>query len=198
MPGIPKLDERLSLDAFLAMPEIDERPYLEYIDGRVVPKVSPQRKHSGLAGGFQRSLDDFALPRGLGQSFADLRCTFGGRSIVPDVVFHLEANIEVDAEGNFIDDVRVAPDIHIEIISPKQGVADAADKIAHSLAHGGALGWLVHPYRRTIDEYRPGLPPRRLAEDEALDGHPVLPGFRLPVADVWDWMKRRRRPGGEG
>lgn len=197
-PALPKTRDALSLAEFLARPEIDERPYLEYIDGRVVPKVSPQRKHSGLTSGFQRSLDDFAIPRGLGQSFAELRCTFAGRSIVPDVVFHLEAHIDVDEDGEFLDDVRVPPDIHIEIISPRQGVADAQEKLAHSVAHGCALGWLVHPYRRTIDEFRPGLAPRRLADGADLDGAPVLPGFRLPVADVWGWMRRPPRGGARG
>ena len=34
----------LTLDDFLKMPEIDERPYLEYRPGRIEAKMSPQRK----------------------------------------------------------------------------------------------------------------------------------------------------------
>ena len=36
----------LTLDEFLRLPGIDERPYKEYIDGRVETKMSPRKKHS--------------------------------------------------------------------------------------------------------------------------------------------------------
>lgn len=41
MPGTPKTDDRLSLGTFLELSGIDERSYLEYLGGRVIPKVSP-------------------------------------------------------------------------------------------------------------------------------------------------------------
>ena len=193
MTTAPVTLEGLSLEGFLERPEIDRHPYLEYIDGRIIPKVSPSFKHSALTGGFLDALNGFAGPRGIGGAFPELRCTFDGRSIVPDVVFLLEAHIEVDQDGEVIDLVLTPPDIHVEILSPKQGVAEADAKLRHSTSHGCAFGWLVHPYRRTIDVYRPGAEPFRLGIEGILEGDPVLPGFRLPLAEVFGWL--RRRPG---
>jgi hypothetical protein len=44
-----RVAKTMSLEEFLRLPQIDEHPYLEYIDGRIEAKVSPQKKH-GLLG----------------------------------------------------------------------------------------------------------------------------------------------------
>ena len=155
----PRVREGLTLEEFLRRPDIDEHPYLEYIDGRIGAKVSPKKKHSRLATRLSRHLDQFAEPAGLGSAFVELRCTFAGRSIVPDVVFLLDEHIFTDEAGEIVDETPLPPDIHIEIISPKKGMRQADEKLLHATAHGCPLGWLIHPYRKTIDVYRPGRPP---------------------------------------
>ena len=188
MATAPELIEDLSLDAFLERPEIDRHPYLEYIDGKVIAKVSPQFWHSALTKHFVSALD--AAAGDLGEAFPGLRCTYANRSIVPDVVFLLKANIGIDYAGKLVDQLMIPPDLHVEIISPKQGVTEADEKLRHSTNHGCVLGWLVHPYRKTIEVYRPGSAPVRLGLDGLLEGDPVLPGFRLPVAEVFEWLRR--------
>ena len=195
MATAPETIAGLSLEDFLERPEIDEHPYLEYVDGKVIPKVSPQYQHSRLTMHFLETLNAAAGDRG--EAVPELRCTYAGRSIVPDVVFLLEEHIGYDEGGEVVNVVAIPPDLHIEIISPKQGVTEADEKLRHSTAHGCALGWLVHPYRRTIDVYRPGTEPVCLGLEGVLEGEPVLPGFRLPVAEVFGWLKRRRG-GGRG
>ena len=196
MATAPETIAGLSLEDFLERPEIDEHPYLEYVDGKVIAKVSPKLRHSTIQMQLGTTLNDFAIPRGLGQIFPELRCTYAGRSIVPDLVLLLEEHIKVDDNEEIIDDIAIPPDLHVEIISPKQGVTEADEKLRHSTTHGCVLGWLVHPYRRTIDVYRPGTEPVCLGLEGVLEGEPVLPGFRLPVAEVFGWLKRRRGRGG--
>ena len=53
------------------------------------------------------------------------------------------------------------------------------------LSFGALLVWVAHPNRRTVDVYRPGAPVITLTEDDTLDGDPVLPGFILPVRQVF-------------
>jgi Uma2 family endonuclease len=190
MASRTRIREGMTLEEFLKLPE--DEPYLEFIDGRIEAKVSPQKKHSLFTLRFLERLNRWAEPADLGLAFPELRCTFAGRSIIPDVVFLLMEHIEYDAEGKIVDETRRPPDIHIEIISPDQGMKKAREKLVHSTSHGSALGWLIHPYRETIDVYRPGKPAERMAPDGILEGEPVLPGFRLPVAEVFGWLKRRR------
>ena len=54
--------------------------------------------------------------------------------------------------------LRKYPDIHVEIISPDQTVRDSREKLEHATAHGCPLGWLIHPEKKMVDVYRPGLP----------------------------------------
>jgi Uma2 family endonuclease len=79
--------------------------------------------------------------------------------------------------------------MHVEIISPEQTVKTSHEKLVHSTSHGCPLGWLIHPYRQTVDVYRPGQPVERRGMDEVLEGDPVLPGYVLPVAEVFGWLK---------
>ena len=93
MATAPVLREVLTLDSFLERPEIDRHPSLEYIDGRIIPKVSPQYQHSRLTKHFVNALDEAAGDGG--EAVPELRCTYAGRSIVPDVVFLLDEHHRV-------------------------------------------------------------------------------------------------------
>ena len=178
-----------TLEEFLRMPGIDDEPYLEFINGKIEAKVSPQKKHSLLQGEFHDAFNRFARPKRLGRAFIELRCTFAGRSILPDVTFLLKENILLDDQGEPIDETPVPPDIHVEIISPDKKVKKSLDKLVHSTSNGCSLGILVHPYRKTVDVVRPGLPPLRLPHDGAISGEPVLQGFSLAVGEVFGWLK---------
>jgi Uma2 family endonuclease len=196
MASPAQVRKSLTLEEFLKLPE--QKPVLEYIDGQVKAKAVPQKKHSVITRRLADRIDQFAVPAGLGMSFVELRCTFVGRSIVPDVVFLLEEHIATDEQGEPVNETPIPPDIHVEIISPDQSVTSSHEKLVHSTSNGCPLGWLIHPERKTIDAYRPGRPPERLADDGVLDGDPVLPGFRVPVAEVFGWLVLRRPGGGAG
>jgi Uma2 family endonuclease len=186
MASRTRIRQKMTLEEFLKLPE--DKPYLEYIDGRIEAKVSPQKKHSLLTTCFVEHLNRWARPARLGWAFPELRCTFAGRSIIPDVVFLLREHIEIDERGRAVDVTPWPPDIHIEIISPEQGMKKSQGKLIHSTSNGCSLGWLIHPYRETIDVYRPGSAAERLAADGVLEGDPVLPGFRLPATEVFGWL----------
>ena len=194
-----KTGQTLTLEEFLRSPRINQKPYQEYIDGRIEVKVAAQKKHCAIQSKLTQAFDRFAEPEKIGQAFPELRCTFAGRSILPDVVFLLDLHIETDLNGFYVDETFLPPDIHVEIRSPGQSVKKTKQKLEHSVASGCALGWYIDPERETIDVYRPGADPERLSPDGFLDGAPVLPGFRLAVADVFGWLRyrpaRQNNPG---
>lgn len=188
MASAPRMARGISLEDFLRRPEIDDSPVLEYIDGRVEAKPLPQTQHTVITDELKNALNLVARPRGLGRAFGELRCTFGGRSIVPDILFLLAEHIERDIKGRYRNEILVAPDIHVEILSPGQTDAEAIEKLSFSARHGCPLGWLIDPQRETVRVRRPGRRLRQLAADGFLEGEPVLPGFRLPVAQVFRWL----------
>lgn len=185
----------MTLERFLRRRDIDESPSAEFFQGRAVRKVAPQLQHCALSAEFVQRINQYARPVRLGLAFIELRCTFAGQSVVPDVVYLRDASIEVDERGQFVDETLRPPDIHVEILSPKQSPRRSHEKILFSIEHGCGLGLLIAPKARTIDVYRPSHDPERLADDGAIVGDPVLPGFGLPVAEVFGWLVYRRPTG---
>ncbi len=191
MASATHVGKAITLEEFLRMPEIDEHPYQEYIDGRMEAKGMPQMKHSALRKRLIEHVDGFAQRENSGESFPELRCTFAGHSIIPDVVFLREEHIEYDEDGELINQIVRPPDIHIEIVSPDQSVRKCREKLIFSTTNGCLLGWLIDPELRTVQVFRAGQPPTQVTADGVLEGEPVLLGYRLPVSELFGWLKRK-------
>ena len=177
MASPARVDKMITLEEFLRMPEIDEHPYLEYIDGRIEAKVSPQKKHGLLEKRLYDAHRRLRQAPDLGETFPELRCTFAGRSIIPDVVFLLDEHIETDEDGVVLDPTLRPPDLHIEIVSPDQSVRKCREKLVFSTANGCPLGWLIDPNRMDGPGLSSGSPPEASYPAEGvLEGDPVLPG----------------------
>jgi Uma2 family endonuclease len=186
------LSKTITLEVFLRMPEIDEQPYPEFADGNVEAKVPPQKKHSMLAKRLMNQIDAQAEPRRVGQTFPELRCTFAGRSMIPDVAFLHDEHIETDERGEILDPTLRPPDIHIEIVSPDRPVGKCREKLVFSTVNGCPLGWLIDPGRGSVSIFRPGRRAVRLSADGAFEGDPGLLGYRLPIAELFGWLTVRR------
>jgi hypothetical protein len=59
------------------------------------------------------------------------------------------------------------------------------EKIAQWLEAGTLLVFVVNPRRQTIKVYRPGHDPRELGITDTLDGGEVVPGWTMPVREVF-------------
>jgi Uma2 family endonuclease len=80
----------------------------------------------------------------------------------------------------------LCPDFVIELRSPSDRVEDLRAKMDEYIANGARLGWLIDPLTRTVTVYRPGAAPLVLSDPIAVAAEPVLPGFTLNLADIWD------------
>lgn len=80
----------------------------------------------------------------------------------------------------------LCPDFVIELRSPSDRPEDLRAKMAEYIANGARLGWLIDPLTRTVTVYRPGMAPTVLSDPPTVAADPVLPGFTLNLADVWD------------
>lgn len=79
----------------------------------------------------------------------------------------------------------LAPDVAVEIVSPSDRMPAVPRKVAAYLEHGTPLVFVVEPRRRTVTAHRADGSVRVYREGDEIDGGDVLPGFRLPVADVF-------------
>jgi Uma2 family endonuclease len=145
--------KNLTLESFLALPET--KPASEYIDGEIVQKPMPQGKHSLLRMKLLTFINSALMESKIAIAFPELRCTFGGRSIVPDVVVLKNENIPKDEDGEVANVVTTAPDWVIEILSPDQSTTKVIKNILHCLDNGTEVGGLIDPAEKTILVYQP-------------------------------------------
>ncbi|HUF51603.1 MAG TPA: Uma2 family endonuclease [Longimicrobiales bacterium] len=81
---------------------------------------------------------------------------------------------------------RGVPDLAIEIDLESGSKPGSRQRIVDYLEAGTALVWAIDPRSRTAMAYRPDGSARLVREHEALDGEDVVPGFSLPLAELFD------------
>jgi Uma2 family endonuclease len=177
----------LTLTEFLALPET--KPASEFINQQIIPKPMPQGKHSTIQGEFVVTVNRSLKPDA--RAFPELRCTFGDRSIVPDVSVFTSDRIPRDQQGEIADAFPLAPNWTIEILSPDQSYTKVVKNILSCLQHGAQMGWLIDPGDRSVFVYRPGQPPLVFDLDDPQTILPV-PDFaqsvQLTVQSIFGWL----------
>ena len=78
-----------------------------------------------------------------------------------------------------------APDLAVEVVSPSDGWAEVVRKAHAWLNAGTTLVWIVDPETRTVHVYRKSHDVRELTDDGVLDGGDVVPGFAVPVRELF-------------
>ncbi|MGK7944567.1 MAG: Uma2 family endonuclease [Microcystaceae cyanobacterium] len=143
----------LTLDEFLRQPET--KPASEYVDGKISQKHKPQGKHSRLQEELTFTINCQVKPTKIACAFPELRCTFGGRSTVPDISVFVWNRIPCDQNGEIANIFSLAPDWTIEILSPAQSHTKVVKNIVHCLRYGSEIGWLLDPDEKTVLVYYP-------------------------------------------
>jgi Uma2 family endonuclease len=175
----------LTLDQFLGLAET--KPASEYACGEVLQKPMPDVPHAAIQFFLGAVLYPFLAQTGLGRGFTELRCVFGPpgreRTYVPDLVFVSRQHLPITQRH-----LHRAPDLAVEILSPDQHWAQFLDKIQFYLLHGVRLVWVIDPATSTVTVQVPGEDARILRPGDHLDGGDVLPGFSLPIAEMFAQM----------
>jgi Uma2 family endonuclease len=78
-----------------------------------------------------------------------------------------------------------APLLAVEVLSPSDVVEAVHEKIGAYLEANTSMVWLVDPYQSTVTVYRPGEEPVLFNRNQELVCEPILPGFRIRVADLF-------------
>jgi len=77
-----------------------------------------------------------------------------------------------------------APDLAVEVLSPRDTIRDVEEKVADWLSAGVKLVWVIDPKQRVVHVHRPGSKSLTLTERDVLDGKGVVPGFRCGIAEI--------------
>ncbi len=176
----------ITLEEFLALPET--KPASEYISGQIIQKLMPQGEHSVIQGELTAAINAALKPKKLARAFPELRCTFGGRSLVPDVAVFTYARIPRKQNGGIANSFTIAPDWTIEILSPGQNQTRVTRNILYCLDNGTQLGWLIDPAVQSVLVYFPKQQPAYLEIDALLPVPQFADDFRLTIGELFNWL----------
>jgi len=101
----------------------------------------------------------------------------------PDVAFVRRERLESvgDSEGFW----PGAPDLAVEVVSPGDRYTDVEEKVFDWLDAGARLVIVANPRKRLVTVYRSLTDVVVLTEADVLDGGDVVPGFAMPVKDIF-------------
>jgi len=151
-------------------------------------------RHGVIVANVFAALDAFVRERGLGLCFAD-NTGFELAGLLdtvrsPDAAF--VSGERLPAEGIGPGWVRATPDLIVEVLSPSESVAELEAKLDDYRTAGTRRAWIIDPTHRTVTirDLAGELPEHILAEREDIDAAPVLPGFSMWVARIFDRLPR--------
>ncbi len=81
--------------------------------------------------------------------------------------------------------LRIPPDLVVEVLSPSDRWEDLMDKVTEYLAVGVKEVWVVNGVKKLVDVFRPDVGAKRVTGDELLTSADVLPGFSVPVSELF-------------
>jgi Uma2 family endonuclease len=177
----------LTLEEFLKLPET--KPASEYVDGQIIQKPMPQGKHSILQTDLSSTANAVLKPQRIARAFTELRCTFGGRSIVPDIAMFTWDRIPRDEDGKVANSFQIAPDWTIEILSLDQRPTKVIKNILHCLDHQTQMGWMIDPEEEGVIVY---FGDRTVQFFEVAEQPLPVPSFassfQLTVGELFSWL----------
>jgi Uma2 family endonuclease len=167
-------------DEFVLLPENADK-HFEYIGGEIV-EVTSYDLSSEVGARLAAYLGMFIVQRKLGRiKGADGGYMIAGERYSPDFGFTAQAK-KPRPIGELYD--SIPPDLVVERLSPSNRDREMRIRINNYLSVG-AIVWLVEPEEHRIEIYVTGQPVKLLWENDTLDGGTLLPGFTLPVKDIF-------------
>ena len=110
---------------------------------------------------------------------------------IPDIAFISRRNLpKKGAPRTPIPDL--APDLAVEVLSKANTKAEMKRKLREYFEAGVRLVWLIDPRTRTAMVHTSPKASTKLVEGQSLDGGDVLPGFAVPLAELFECLDRGR------
>ena len=174
----------MTAEELLAMPDDGYR--YELVRGELIKMPPAGHMSSFYEMRMGIKLGAFVEDNGLGRTYS----ASGGFTLEvdPDTVLAPDAAFvrqeRVDAVGDGDGFFPGAPDLVVEVISPSDRLTEVGRKVEEWLNAGVLLVVVVNPRNRTVQAHTPdGV--TELTEADTLDGGDVVPGWRMPVADIF-------------
>ena len=177
--------ERMTADELLRMPDDGFR--CELVKGELRKMVPAGNEHGQLALRLAWRLAQYVEANKLGVTYAAetgfILALDPDTVRAPDVAFVRRERLEEvgEVEGYW----PGAPDLAVEVISPSDNYSEVEGKVADWLEAGTRMVVVVDPRRRKVTVHRSASDIRVLGIGEVLEGGEVVPGWKLPLEELF-------------
>ena len=161
----------------------NEGKRLELEHGVILEMAASTPTNTVIAGRVIYFFNGYVIPRN------------AGYVTVPDGGFRLDENTSRQPDAAFVSkgrvpklpaEFRLAPDLAVEVVSPSE---DVLKKVNEYLRAGSQLVWAIYPDEKTVYVFHLDADGRLIGThfgiNDTLDGGDVMPGFSLPVRDIF-------------
>lgn len=180
----PTVAKKVWTDAeFMALP--DGQRY-ELVNGELVDMGNSGMEHGFIASILNVRIGGYVLEYGLGV-ICDSSTAFtlkSGNKRSPDLSFVSKERLrglKRLPKGYF----QGAPDLAVEVISPSNTYEEIHEKLIEYFDNGCRLAWVIYPDEQYVLVYHQPQPEVMLKFQDDLDGETVIPGFTLPLAELF-------------
>ena len=174
----------MTAEELFTMP--DDGYLYELVRGELRKMAPGGGEHSWISSDMDGSLNPYVKVNNLGKTFTNDPGFILERDPdhvrAPDVAFVRRERIE--AIGRQTGYWPEAPDLAIEVISPNDRYTEVNEKVADYLAAGTRMVVVVNPRNRTVNVHTQD-DTITLGMGDTLDGGDVVPGWQMPVADIF-------------
>ena len=167
----------------LEMPDIGR---CELVHGEIIMMSPGGFEHGRIISGLDARLWKFVRQNRLGVvTTADtgFQITHQPDTVrAPDIAFVRAERVPTASVRGFFQGAR---DLAVEVVSPGDRASEVTAKSQAWLAAGCSEVWVVDPQTATVTIYRSRSEVAILRSSDILDCRDLLPGFRLPVAEIF-------------
>jgi len=174
----------MTADELERLPDDDHRYVL--LRGELIRMSPTGGSHGQMTVRFIRWLDTFVADHDLGVVYTETGFVLEEDPdvvLAPDVAFVRAERVPTGAAHDRF--LRITPDLAVEVVSPSDSSQFVQEKVMTYLDAGVPLVVEVHPRRRTLTVWDNNRQGRILTTNDAFESGDLLPGFSLPVAELF-------------
>jgi len=160
----------------------------EVVNGQIMEKPPMSSLANRLAFEMAFEMEAFARSKELGRAGTEQLFLLDAQASLqrrPDAYFVSFERWPVNQPIPDADPWPVVPNLAVETISPTNLSWAMLEKVTEYFQAGVERVWVVYPRQRVVYVYESATTVRILTAADTLDGGPVLPDFRLPLANLF-------------
>lgn len=164
----------------------DPEAIYENVDGEKVVKTMSTFENV-LAGVLFAHLHGHAVEYRLGRATVEVMFEMPGldRDRRPDVAFVSYSKWPLNRRPPIVNAWPVVPDLAAEVVSPTDRMTDVLEKVEEYFRVGVSVVWLILPQQERLYIYTSPTDVRILSRTDELTGESAVPGFRLPLSELF-------------